>query len=207
MASWNKMVAVCIGLALFCGLCVTAYLVYTAPMQREISANLADLAIGVEAFPSGWEVKWGSDWVSIPERGLSDFGLPREAGYRVFMFSNNKHDLLAFHWLFRYQNQWQASEAFFLDYPKAFTRKENVNTLQEWDYRNWMADRVRFGCTNIAETSGVKQTRCTIMAQYDEIITIFDAPLLSNAMEIGDIERIFMAIDEQISYKLGRLQK
>jgi len=42
------------------------------------------------------------------------------------------------------------------------------------------------------------------MARYHELITVFDAPLLLGVMEINDINKVFLAIDEQISDNLNK---
>jgi hypothetical protein len=193
----------CAGLFLFCVLCLITYLIYTTPAQRSVSIPLTDLTVRSEVFPMGWEIKAGDDWVPIPEKGLIDFGFPREAGYRVFVFSNNEH-LRAFHWLFRYQNQWQASIAFFGTLSRIFLEKHDQKIPQRINHKQSRANQVRFSCINKMSFSGTKQTRCIVMARYHELITVFDAPLLLGVMEINDINKVFLAIDEQISDNLNK---
>jgi hypothetical protein len=199
----NHLMKGCAGLFLFCILCLIIYLIYTAPAQRSASISLIDLAARSEVFPPGWKIKSGDDWVSIPEKGLIDFGFPREAGYRVFVFSNNEN-LRAFHWLFRYQNQWQANAAFSTTLSRIFLEKSDQKLLQVIDRKKSRANQLRFGCTDMMSFSSTKQTRCIVMARYDELITVFDAPLLLGVMGVDDIKEIFWAIDEQISDNLNQ---
>jgi len=183
-------------------LVLVIYIVYSSPSEREIS--LTDLAVNPKVFPPGWTVKEGNAWILIPEKGLADFGFPREAGYRVLVFSGHEN-VFATHWLFRYQNQWQALEAFWRDYPKAFPKEARWQVPSDWIYHSSIADQFRFGCM-IWENPEELQTRCVAMARYGEIISVLDLPLSARIISYEDIRHILQSIDQQIIHYLENQQ-
>lgn len=153
-----------IGVIMFiCSLC---YLIYTWPIQHPVS--LQDLLVDPDIFPAGWEVRLrgGQTWEHIPDRAVREDYWALEGVMRTI--KQKESHASVWHRVLRYQNQFQAAEAFIIDLPRGFPGA-SWYIPEGWNYRSLSADRFRFACTYVKAR---RQFLCSAMAQYNEIISI-----------------------------------
>lgn len=202
-------------LVLGCGILLFACVVPTAcvwlygePKERIQPVDMVELLVEPSSFPAGWELSYSDrDPYPIPEKALFEDYYAKEGFSRVLVPQGVESPIgttSARHRVFRYRNEWQAAEAFFLDHPAAFYASSRLTPWREpegWSYRSSVADRFRFAC---ADFEGFRrhETRCTAMAQYDEFVSVFSADMAPDVMTLEDVEHILKAIDERMAQHL-----
>lgn len=195
-------------LLLACVVLTACVWLYVEPKERTQPVDMRELMIEPSSFPAGWELSHSDrDPYPIPEKALLEDYHAEEGFSRVLVPQGTKvtDGTSAGHSVFRYRNEWQAAEAFSLDYPAAFYAFSRLTPWREpegWSYRSSVADRFRFACADFEGFRG-RETRCTAMAQYDEFISVFSADILPDVMTLEDVEHILKAIDERMALYLA----
>jgi hypothetical protein len=114
---------------------------------------------------------------------------------------------MAGHLVLRYPNAMSAAVAYYT--TDEFANRRSVKTPyrkpDDWAYKSTVADRLRFECAELDISR--RFVRCTAVAQYDEYISVFGAPVSPYFLKLEQIEPILQAIDERMALHLNEADR
>jgi hypothetical protein len=163
------------------------------PPSKRATVPIRDLLVDAAVFPTDWQVvrgpepepdgdelDWGEENLIISLEPQNDRGF---AYHRVMKFRN---DVSALYGQIGIQRQ-----GLLLSSGQGLTV-----TPAGWSYVSPIADDWRFACVDYGVVNG-NAMWCTVLARYDEYISIFSTVMSPEHMTAKDLEDILRAIDDR----------
>jgi hypothetical protein len=184
--------------------CVSAMIVGAAisvwPKTRTPPVDTLDLMLDLSVFPNEWDLCLGP--APLPKREQGE----RESLHVGFCPEDFEGIGGSLHRVYRYRNEVDAAILFHLEFSGGGFPKWHMTSPwivpEELAYESSVADRFKFACGEVDALG--RRGICQAVAQYDEYISVFIVHLSPDNMTLQDVERILVAIDEQMALHLGK---